>query len=288
MSDLIRRHPLATYFGLTFIWSWGSALALLGPKWVSHQPIPTWYGLLTFPAMIVGPALASLGLTALLEGRPGLRRLGGRMRRMRVGLCWYAAACLLAPGLVVLVLSGLGASVSPVFTPGFFPMGFLFGPMAGFFEEIGWSGFAYPHLRQRTGALTSGIALGVVWGLWHLPVLDFMGAASPHGAWFGAYFAAFVGVVTPVRVLMGVVSEKTDSIFIAQLMHASLTGSLAAFSPMHVSAGQEAMWYAVYAASLWMVVAVLAWRNQPGFQTFGRTNQPAGDASKLRPACPTS
>jgi hypothetical protein len=39
-----------------------------------------------------------------------------------------------------------------------------------------------------------------------------------------------------------------------QLMHACSTGSLVIFSPPGVSASQEAFWYAVYAAALWLVI----------------------------------
>lgn len=59
----------------------------------------------------------------------------------------------------------------------------------------------------------------------HLPVLDFMGAATPHGAYLSAFFLAFVAMVAPMRVLIGMLSYRTGGVGLAQLMHASLTGS---------------------------------------------------------------
>jgi membrane protease YdiL (CAAX protease family) len=265
-DSFVRRHPLCAFFGVTFVWSWGSVLALLAPRLLAGQPIPTWYGLTTFPALILGPALASLGLTAILDGRPGLRNLFRRLRRVRVAPVWYAVACLLAPGLVLLVLGALSLAVSPVFAPSLFPLGFLFGPIAGFCEEIGWTGFAYPRLRQRRGVLASGVLLGLIWGVWHLPIVDFLGAASPHGAYVPAFFLAFVTLVTPMRVLIGLVSERTGSIALAQLMHASLTGSLALLSPPNVTPAQEALWYAVYGLVACALVAALAWLRLHGEQ----------------------
>jgi len=41
------------------------------------------------------------------------------------------------------------------------------------------------------------------------------------------------------------------------MMHVSSTGALVIFSPQ-VSAGQEAMWYAVYGCVLWVVVGAIA------------------------------
>ena len=40
-------------------------------------------------------------------------------------------------------------------------VGFIIGLSAGIFEEIGWTGFAIPELRQKYGVFTTGLILGV-------------------------------------------------------------------------------------------------------------------------------
>ena len=49
----------------------------------------------------------------------------------------------------------------------------------------------------------------------------------------------------------------TGSLLVAQLLHASSTGFLVLFSPLTVTPGQEALWYAGYALALWAAVAAI-------------------------------
>jgi hypothetical protein len=88
-------------------------------------------------------------------------------------------------------------------------------------------------------------------------VIDYLGTATPHGAYWLQYFLAFTAAMMAMRVLIGWIYTNTKSVALAQLMHASSTASLVVFSPGGVTAGQEALWYAVYAAALWLVVRIV-------------------------------
>lgn len=256
-ASFVKRHLIASYFGLTFAISWLGAFAVVAPKLLRGEPIPKFSGILMFPVMLLGPLVSGILLTRLVDGRSGLRDLFSRMRKIRLESQWYAPL-LIPPITILIVLLCLKAFVSPAFSPNRFFAGISFGVVAGFLEEIGWTGYAFPKMAQTTNALGAAIALGVLWGSWHVPVIDYLGTATPHGAYWLPYFLAFTAAMTAIRVLIGWIYLNTRSIPLAQLMHASSTGSLVVLSPAGVTARQEAMWYAVYAAALWLFVGLVA------------------------------
>jgi membrane protease YdiL (CAAX protease family) len=258
-EPFLKRHEVVGYFALTYVISWSGALLVVLPHLMRQEGVPKLAGILMFPAMLVGPSVAALALTTLLDGRAGLSALFARMRKTSFGPSWYAVL-LVAPALVFTVLLCLKTFVSPTYAPNHFLPGLGFGLLAGFFEEIGWMGYAFPKLRQYWGPFASAALLGLLWGAWHLPVIDFLGAATPHGAYLIPFFLAFTAAMTAMRELIAFVYVRTNSVLLAQLMHASSTSALAVLSPPLVSAQQEVVWYLVYGALLWIVVAIVVRR----------------------------
>jgi membrane protease YdiL (CAAX protease family) len=253
---IIRRYPVVTYFALTFLISWGGALAVAAPHLIRHQPLPQMTGILMFPVMLLGPSLAGIVLTRIVDGKSGLRALFSQVFRGWVAPRWYTAL-VLPPVLVLTVLLFLERFVSPVYAPNRFFMGILFGIPAGFLEEIGWTGYAFPKMRSESNGLAPSILLGLLWALWHLPVINYLGTATPHGAYWLPFFLAFSLAMTAMRVLIAWIYTNTKSVLLAQLMHVSSTGSLVIFSAARVTAAQEAMWYALYGTVLWIAVGIV-------------------------------
>jgi uncharacterized protein len=232
------------------------------PHLIRHRPLPQMTGILMFPVMLLGPSFAGIVLTRIVDGKDGLRVLFSQMFRAWVPPGWYTAL-LIPPVLVLTVLHFLQRFVSPVYAPNRFFMGILFGIPAGFLEEIGWTGYAFPKMRSQSNGLTPSILLGLLWALWHLPVINYLGTATPHDVYWLPFFLAFSLAMTAMRVLIAWIYTNTRSVLLAQLMHVSSTGSLVLFSPARVTAVQEAMCYVLYGTVLWVAVAIVV-------KTFGR------------------
>jgi len=274
-TTFVAHRPLTSYFVFTFAISWSAAFAIVAPRLLHGEPIPKFSGILMFPAMLLGPVASGVFMTRLLDGPVGIRKLFSSIVRMRVGIGWYSVL-LLPPAAVLAVLLTLKTFVSPAFAPNHFFLGVVFGIPAGFLEEIGWTGFAFPRMQARLGTLQAGVLLGLMWSAWHLPVIDFLGAASPHRTYLPLFFLSFATAMTAMRVLIGWIYQNTQSVLLAQFMHISSTGALVIFGPFRVTPAQEAAWYFTYGVALWIAVAALvAW--------FGRALCAADLSRKVRP-----
>ena len=229
---------------------------MASPHLLRREPLAQLTGILMFPAMLLGPSVVAVALTRVVDGKAGLQDLFARMVRTRVPIAWFVPL-LLPPVLVLGVLNALKILVSSVFAPNFFLLGITFGVPAGLLEEIGWMGYVFPKMSARSSVLGASILLGLLWGTWHLPVINFLGTATPHRAYWFPFLLAFTAAMTAMRVLICWIYVNTRSLLLTQLMHISSTGSLVVLSAPRVTARQEMLWYLVYAAVLWVVVAIV-------------------------------
>ena len=108
------------------------------------------------------------------------------------------------------------------------------------------------------------VIVGLLWGAWHF-LVAFWGSGNFSGAFslplFLPQFLFYVGVLPAYRVLMVWVYDRTGSLLVVMLMHASLTASTV-FILMPVATGVHLLiYYLVLAAALWVVVAAVAVAN---------------------------
>jgi membrane protease YdiL (CAAX protease family) len=270
--NFIKIHPVTAYFLMTLIISWGSIFFVLGPGGFTGTVKATDRQLpFLFLAMFAGPSVASILLTGFMDGREGIRELFSRLFRWRVGARWYVVAVLTAPLLMTGTLLALSL-ISPGFLPGILASvdkvsllmtGIAAGLMTGFFEELGWTGFAVSRLKSRYGILTTGIIVGVMWGAWHYPLFsggDSSGTVAP---------ALFIPVLLfshlpAYRVIMVWVYDRTGSLLIAMLIHAGLTGGTLIIQPRAADGTYILIYDLVLAAAMWVVIAIAQRRLNAG------------------------
>jgi len=272
-DSFIKRHPITTYYALVFAISWGGLLIVAGPGGITAEQLQTPF-ILVYSVTVAGPCVAGILLTGLIDGRDGLRELGSRLLSWRVGVRWYAVALLIAPLSVMATLLVLSLT-SSAFLPGFVTTNdkasllltsLVAGLVTGFLEELGWTGFAVPRLTSRYGVLTTGVFVGILWGAWHF-LSNYLGSATSAG---GLPLTVFLPVLLfsflpPYRVLMVWVYDRTRSLLVAILMHASLVTFWLASMPLAITGVPFATWYLMWAAALWVIVlAVVLLRTKRG------------------------
>ena len=270
IKGFIKGHPLLSYFALAFAISSGGLLMAVGLEGLPLDARNSWIAAL---ALFAGPSVAGLLMTGLVHGRAGLRELLARMLRWRVGARWYAVALLTTPLLVIPILLALSL-ISPVFLPDAFTtddvvvlllLGLMVGGIGGFSEELGWTGFAVPTVRQRHGVLTTGLIVGAMWAAWHVPV-TFLSTLSPSGAVSWSLLLPplffYAAVLPAFRVLMVWVYDRTNgSLLVAMLMHTSLAASTFVILLPPATGVALIAYYLVLVAVLWVVIGAIALAN---------------------------
>jgi membrane protease YdiL (CAAX protease family) len=271
IQAFIKRHPVLIYYALVFAISWGGILILIGPGGIPGTTEQV-ERLMPFVllALFAGPSVAGILMTGLVYGKAGYRDLVSRLLRWRVGARWYAVALVFAPLLVAAVLLALSL-LSPEFLPGILITSdkaslLLFGIAwgligGGFLEELGWTGFAVPTFRRRSGVFATGLMVGLLWGAWHFLIAFWASSSLSEEQSLVIFVAGFlvfyVGALPAYRVLMVWVYDHTESLLVAMLMHASLSASTLILQPLTTGA-PYLVWNLVLAAVLWLVVAAVA------------------------------
>jgi membrane protease YdiL (CAAX protease family) len=244
MSTIIRfvkRHPLATFFGLAYAFSWSSYLILGAP--------------FLFPD---GPFIAALIVASVTRGRGGLKEWLSRCLRWRVGLRWYAVALGLPVAITLTAMALnllLGASVSPAahLSPWYsffwlFPFALLDTPL---WEETAWRGFAMPRFPADRSPLVNTLLFAALFVGWHVPwALAEPSMAAP------LLISAFGGAILTNWVYY----NARESALLAILIHtAQNTTGGAGLNLFHIFSGADNLrvWWlfaAVYAAVAVVVV----------------------------------
>lgn len=268
-AAFVSRRPVLAFYVLAFAISWGGFALVVGPGGFTSD---NWQAEGVFlPAVLVmlaGPCVAGLLSIGVAGGRAGFREMLARLSAWRVNARWYAMAILPAPVLTGGVLVALSLT-SPIFTSDRKWIVVMSGVAAGLTticEEIGWTGFAVPRLRVRFSVLATGLIAGVLWGTWHLLQQIFISGTYagtiPRAVYLPLGFFSAVAMLTGYRVLMVWVYDRTRSLFVITLMHASLTANNVFIFTPDATGAASLIYGWLLAVAVWAVVAVVALANR--------------------------
>jgi uncharacterized protein len=218
----MRKYPVTWFYILAFGISWlGMISAVLASRGIAPFYRPYFLVLSIF--FVIGPALAAVIVSQVAQGKTGVQNLLKGLIRWRVGLVWYIIA-VLSPVVLFTVAQAVTKLLSLPVTiampqVNLSPYG-IFGFGVNFFantcEEIGWRGFALPRLQKRHNALIATLIVGILWGLWHFPLVFLSGPMSEYP------FLWFISIVTDAFMYTWIYNSTKGSILLVALFHGSL------------------------------------------------------------------
>ncbi len=222
---------LVFYFLLTFVLSWQYMLpnALFSHGLISSAP-----PLLLSYIAAYGPALSAI-VTVILFNKKGIGLLFSRIIIWRVRIKWYLVAVLLQP---VFMLAALGIGYLFGFVLNFedaiiftstsgIVLKNLFAPLLPHLllqavsvlgEEIGWRGYALPALLSKSGWIKSGLLLGVIWAVWHVPL--FFTETAVQSEMFPQWY--FADLMASSLIFTWLFLRTKGSVLIATMLHAGI------------------------------------------------------------------
>jgi membrane protease YdiL (CAAX protease family) len=174
--SFVHRYPIVSFYILALALGAGTVYLVV------RGVLPTSLAL----AAALSASIAGIIMTAVEDGRAGLKLMLSRLLIWRVGIgYWLFAILFLVPAIL------LGSVVNPLFNgdpisfsnmkPAFeiLPMFISFFIVAGLGQELGWTGFLTPRLQARFGALTSCVIRAILGGIWHLPLFLYSRSQLP-------------------------------------------------------------------------------------------------------------
>ena len=220
LSEAVPGRAVLPFLIIAFGLAWGIfALFALFPEAITRAMGAPSAAHPLFILAVWAPAIAAVGLVWWHTGWPGVGRFLSRALLWRMPAAWWAVLILGVPLVYMVGAALMGRPLlAPVEDAGGFLAAAAFMAILGPMEEFGWRGLLLPVLQRRMAPVWAGLAVGIVWGLWHLPAF-FLGGTPQSGWDFTPFFAGAVGVSL---IVTGMFNASGGSILVAMLFHYAL------------------------------------------------------------------
>ena len=229
-------------------WSYLTAVFVLSYLWQLILYLTGGIESRLFPILMLFPLLVAVAFR--VAGKEGFRNVGWGLRRW-----WYLIPTVLIPAIVILGISLLALSLGwatwsntmflfregtveirqlPMWigphteSVALFGLSFVLslfvqsalGSVVTFGEEFGWRGYVQEKLLRAYGVNRGLVLLGVIWGLWHLPI-GLMGWNFPDHPVLGALVLTPLGTVF-MGIYLGWLYLRSRSIWMPTVAHAAM------------------------------------------------------------------
>lgn len=255
LRDFLGGHQVISFFAFTFVFSWyfwGAAVSI--PE--SRELYVVLGGF--------GPSVVGLALVYLFKGWEGIRGMLSKMVAWRVNplflvFALFGAVLFVVPAMFAGGYLGGAGGVDPsqwTLIIVNFGYALVFGMLG---EELGWRGFALPRIQRDAVALVSGLVIGLVWGLWYIP-LWFVPGNIHQSLSFPLFLAQMVGLSVLITWLY---NNTGGSLLIVGLFHAASNTTLGLLPTLPLTVGTLPT--LISAGLIWVLVAVITFAYGPTY-----------------------
>jgi membrane protease YdiL (CAAX protease family) len=221
----LRRRPVTAFLLLTFgILGTSVGIPRLAGHSIPAEHLSLVLSALAFVLLFGGAVL----VTAVADGRPGVRRLASGLTRWRIGVSRWLLVIAALPALTLIIAGATGTLRHPPegwprMALAYLVTGLVAGTLlTNVWEEAAWAGFVQHRLMTRHGLLAGSLRTAVPFTLIHVP-----GTFQNKSAGAGLVTIVVLAVVAPfLRYLIGAVFIGTGgSVLAAGVLHASFNGA---------------------------------------------------------------
>lgn len=244
-ANRLELRDLVFFFLISFAWTW--AFWSLFIYNILELPAGTGTSSMTLremgvvlPIILVspfGPTIAAFVMSYIRGGKNEIRKTLKRFNYKDVSRNWLITTIMVYPliFLFVRLSSAILFQVSQP-TPIWYGNPLIILPPfiasllhGGLSEEIGWRGYALPRLQSRFNATTSSVILGFIEGLWHVPLVFWLGDSR-------------YGMSIPLLVLWQMIAtfyrtwiyNNTDGSLLAAVLFHAMGNTASDISPVNV------------------------------------------------------
>ena len=241
------------------VWTFALAYIIqIGAAYL-YNHVNTTIGQMAIAAMMFVPALGVLLSGAKLSGMGWKPQIRKNIKMLLIA--WFAPVILTAAGAALyflifpghfdlsgayLSVNGGAEAIGQIEAAGVtYPMYVLisvigactYAPLINTFfalgEEIGWRGFLYPRLKAGFGRRKGLLLAGVIWGMWHWPLIWLIGyeygAAAGNAVGYAGFpvvgMLLFCVITAGWGILHDWLYEKSGSIWLPALFHGAINAA---------------------------------------------------------------